>query len=88
MTNTTPTPEQWWQWATHDCSKALMRKILGIHMPKARTWFLIAEPDKLMRAQASFAATKDIVDYVSSCSKKSTRDICAEAGFEPDQLSE
>jgi hypothetical protein len=88
MTNTTPNKDQWRDWLKLDCTRALMRKVFGQHMPRARGWFLITDTDEMIRTQASFQMTHEIIQYVSGCSEVSTRDICAEAGFEPDQLSE
>lgn len=85
---TSPTPEEWRSWATHPCSKALLRKLFGMHVPKARSWFNITDERELLRAQASFGITSDLIAFVSVSLKKSTRDICTEAGFDPDQLSE
>ena len=84
----TLTPEQWREWGTHPCSKALMCKVFSIHMPYTRNWFLQTEPDEMIRSQGAFRQTNSILGFVSENSKRSTRDICAEAGFDPDQLSE
>ena len=82
------TPEQWREWLAYPCSRALMKKVFGIHMPYTKNWFLQTDPDEMVRSQGAFRQTNSILEYVSSNSNKSTRDICAEAGFDPDQLSE
>jgi hypothetical protein len=84
----TLTPEQWRDWLTHPCSKAVLSKILGGHLARQRTWQSVPAGPELARSQALHSMSSDLISYVKANSKLTIRDICTGAGVDPDQLPE